>query len=532
MSDRFYEEGHENSNSEKRSMNPNAFNEPKNENEYRAYNSKLNDITNIKPVKISSEPQKQAFTVNIPEFGSQTSTQTNRPKPPVQPRQTVQTTRTAPQNRAATSAQQSQTRHIPTQKPGEIQEITPEILKQYSQYKDQTRNIDTNEVRSAVTAKPISTKKQVTDAQRIAAQKKAKIKLEKQKKRNKSFMAFCACFLCVLFLTSTLTTMAIDTINDILVFDDDNVFSVAVTIPDDADFEMVYEILCEKDLVDQTFITKIFCLFRDYDTVEYEAGVYYLESSDGIEKMLETIMDSSSSSSDTVTLTFPEGYTVAQVFEKLDYYEVCSLEKLYANLDIIASNYDFYEYIPDDYGRYLDAEGYLFPDTYDFYIGETASSVLEKLFDNFETKWDEEYDARLEELGMTMDEIITIASMIQKEAADTTQMADISAVIHNRLENSSTFPQLQFNSTTDYVTNLKSYDLFTDFYYQIYLESYNTYSIIGLPPGPICNPGSSAIYYALYPSDTDYLYFCHDDDGNIYLASTAQEHYANTQYIF
>ena len=88
------------------------------------------------------------------------------------------------------------------------------------------------------------------------------------------------------------------------------------------------------------------------------------------------------------------------------------------------------------------------------------------------------------------------------------------------------------NSTKEYITAVNKYNVFSDFYYSIYLDSYNTYSIEGLPPGAICNPGIDAIEAALNPSDTNYHFFCHDAKGNIYLAETAAEHQKNTEKIF
>ena len=130
-----------------------------------------------------------------------------------------------------------------------------------------------------------------------------------------------------------------------------------------------------------------------------------------------------------------------------------------------------------------------------------------------------------------MDQVVIIASIIQREASGKSQMADISSVIHNRLADKATYPLLEMNSTKDYITSLKKYDLFNDSYYSIYLDSYNTYNTQGLPPGAICNPGYDAIYAALNPNATDYHFFCHDSNGNIYLAVTAAEHKANTEKL-
>lgn len=363
----------------------------------------------------------------------------------------------------------------------------------------------------------------------------------------KSVLVACVCLIFITIMTVTVSTVAISTINDILVLDEKSDGAEIVTIQEGWDYDEVFQALKDKGLIKQPFVTNIFCKFRHYDEVEkydkekgeyytvriqYEPGTYYLDPNSGIEVMLEEIMVKNNYSKDTVRLTFPEGWSIAQVFEKIDKYKVCDAQKLYANLDIIGEQYGFISEIQNVEGRYLKAEGYLFPDTYDFFIDENAGSVLKKLFNNFDAKWVDEYNTRLKELGMTLDQIINIAAMIQREAKDGSQMKDISSVIHNRLKDSATYPNLEMNSTKDYITSLKPYNLFSDAYYSIYLDKYNTYSIIGLPPGPICNPGISAIEAALYPSDTDYYFFCHDTStGEIYLAETIQEHQANTAKV-
>lgn len=364
-----------------------------------------------------------------------------------------------------------------------------------------------------------------------------------------SVLVVCVCVIFISILTITASTVAMSTINDILVIDkgDDNGNYISVYIPPEAtEYEQVFEIVKNAGLIKQPLITDFFCKFRHYDEVKvknsetgeyenvrikYSPGTYFLNSEMGIESILEEIMVSSSGYKDTVRLTFPEGWTIAQIFQKLEKYEVCTAEKLYANLDIIGEQYGFISSIASDNSRYLKAEGYLFPDTYDFFIGENAGSVIKKLFNNFESKWKDEYNDRLKELDMSMDEIITIASVIQREAKDTTQMDAISSVIHNRLKDSATYPSIDMNSTKDYVLSLKEFNILSDFYYNLYLNSYNTYSNKGLPPGPICNPSAAAIRAALYPEDSDYHFFCHNDRGEIFLASTASEHQANTEKV-
>ncbi len=362
----------------------------------------------------------------------------------------------------------------------------------------------------------------------------------------KGLLATFVCLIFITIITVSVSTIALSFINDILVLGGSTGTSVLVEIPEGAEYEEVFDVLKDKGLIKQPFITNLFCKFRNYHEVQvrdengnlvtkrikYEPGPYYLDTDAGVEKMLETIMVRGNVAKDTIRLTFPEGWSIAQIFQKIEKYGVCEADKLYANLDFIGEQYGFLSKIEMTNGRYLRAEGYLFPDTYDFFIGENASSVIKKLLNNYEAKWKKEYNTRLKELGMTRDEIMNIAAMIQREAKDSTQMAVISSVVHNRLKDSATYPNLEMNSTKDYISSLKQYNLFSDVYFSMYLDKYNTYSQPGLPPGPICNPGIKAIEAALYPADTDYYFFCHDTTtGEIYLAETASEHQVNTSKV-
>ena len=407
---------------------------------------------------------------------------------------------------------------------------------------------------------PLSPAAEKLRQERLAIAEKKRMN---KKRRANAAYTFAKCILitcmCVIFvgtIVSVVSSVAFSFINDILVIDDENKnYSVVVEVPEGATYDTIFEILKDKGLVTQPLLTDFFCRFRHYDyeaaydeetgellydeatgevkqvPVEYLPGVYYVYADSGIENILDSMLAYNNVAKDTVRLTFPEGFTVAEVFEKIERYEVCTAEKLYANLEIVAGQYGFIKDIADTEGRYLKAEGYLFPDTYDFYIGESASSVIEKLLNNFEAKWDSAYDAQLKKLGMTKNQVMTIASIIQCEAKDGTQMADISAVIHNRLKDPASYPTLDMDSTTDYINSLKTFNILSEVHYTLYLDSYNTYSKQGLPPGPICNPGATAIKAALYPSDNDYYFFCHSESGEVYFASTAAEHQDNVQKV-
>ena len=302
--------------------------------------------------------------------------------------------------------------------------------------------------------------------------------------------------------------------------------NVEVEIKPDSTYEDIIDVLKEKKLIKQKLFCNVFAKYRGFDDETFLSGNYYLNSKMGVEGMLTELMEAPTSA-ETVTLSFPEGYTVSEIFEKISKYDVGDANKLYSAAKSESYNsYKFIADIGDDESRYLKLEGYLFPDTYDFYVDADANYIIKKFLDNFDSRWEDEYDNRAEKMGYTRDEIIIIASIIQKEAANTDQMRIISSIIHNRLNDRSNFPTLGCDSTTDYITNYVS-PVIGEGKGAYYSSKYSTSSNAGLPPGPICNPGLDAIKAALYPDETDYYFFCHDDSRNIYVAETQREHDAN-----
>ena len=562
MDERFYSEG-----TSKSRMNGSSQNNAHNSEKITAPGDFSVDINSDMPT--AKKPAQKKFEVHISDFENFTEVPEYSPY--------GQTAK--PEPKAAKPAPKPQPQKRPAARPqgqknlgGTVvfntKKATPEEMKKAAAKKPLSRRAKPQDENAQKKAPRRAQKSAEKAAQKNAvapAAKKPQKRAEKktQKKQNvpmtktakareqarfnfiKSVLAMCVCVIFITTITVTVASVALATINDILVINKSSQNPVSVEIPADSDFDDVFQILTDNGLVRQPIVTKLFLQFRNYhevtkkdasgnlytEKIEYEAGNYFLDINAGIESNIEEIMVRKNVAKDTVRLTFPEGWSIAKIFAKIESSNVCSADKLYANLDIVGEKYGFIKEIDMTSGRYLKAEGYLFPDTYDFYIGENASSVLKKLFNNFENRWTDKYDDQLKKLDMTMDEVITIASIIQREAKDSTQMKDISSVIHNRLKNSATYPSLDMNSTKDYVLSLKDYNLFNDFYYDLYLDSYNTYSNQGLPPGPICSPGKAAIEAALFPSDTKYNFFCHSESGDVYYASTMAEHQINTNKI-
>lgn len=335
-------------------------------------------------------------------------------------------------------------------------------------------------------------------------------------------------YVAILFLISAiLSIFAMSFVNDILAFTRSDQVQT-ITVGENATTNQVISQLDKAGLIKHGFFCKVFMgltsdLHNNGKKPVYLSGVYYLTPSMGLEKMLLQCQETQKA--DTVTVTIPEGYTIEQIAKKLEKSKVCMSDEFYNNLKKAAFDYSFIKGIDNKSVRYEYLEGYLYPETYEFFVGQNASSVINKLLYTTKDRWNEEYARRAKEMGMTMDEVLTLASIVQKEAGDSEQMAIIAKIFLNRL-NSGSFPSLQSDATNVYVNtyikpNVQAGE------YETFWAKYSTYACTGLPVGPICNPGDDAIRAVLWPAETDAFFFCHDSQGDIYTAVTEEQHNAN-----
>ncbi len=208
----------------------------------------------------------------------------------------------------------------------------------------------------------------------------------------------------------------------------------------------------------------------------------------------------------TTKVTIPEGYTMEQIFHKLEDENVCSYDDLMDAAANYSYNYSFIDQSMQGDAKRL--EGFLFPDTYEFYQGMQASSAINKFLENFHDRITAEMLEKADERGMTMQEVVTVASMIEKEAANDDERAMIAAVIYNRIE--AGMP-LQIDSTIMYVLPEHKDVLTVE---DTKIDSpYNTYQNKGLPPTPIANPGLASIKATLSPASTQALYYALDAES-------------------
>ena len=222
---------------------------------------------------------------------------------------------------------------------------------------------------------------------------------------------------------------------------------------------------------------------------------------------------------EAVRVTIPEGYSASQIGDTLEAEGVCKKKDF---LDMI-NTYDFTYYplvakIKPDTNRCYKLEGYLFPDTYDFYPDTKPQDVIGKMLRAAEAK----IGGRYAYSGLSTDQVITVASIIEKEAATSQEMRKVASVIYNRLELGM---KQQMDCTIHYIERHVKPNLTGDI--NRYNAFYNTYKCEALPAGPICNPGANALDAAVNPAQTDYLFFVFDTEGNYYYAKTYEEHREN-----
>ena len=232
----------------------------------------------------------------------------------------------------------------------------------------------------------------------------------------------------------------------------------------------------------------------------------------------------------TVKITIIPGWTVEDIANYLVEHKILKSADEFLSLCKTGEAYSGYYFIEDmlkkaDSDQRLYAlEGYLSPNTYEIYTSSSADTIIKRLLSQTEAAYSLSYDERAQELDMTMDEVFTLASMIEKEAK-TADFAKVSSVFHNRLKQNMT---LGSDVTVKYASGSEKMVLSGS---DLSVESpYNTYTRKGLPVGPICNPSMDAVVAALYPDEQylaqKYLYFCSKDpnSGELYFSKTQEEH--------
>lgn len=281
--------------------------------------------------------------------------------------------------------------------------------------------------------------------------------------------------------------------------------TATITITEEDSFGDVASKLKETGLIEYKTLFNLFATITGSKD-KIVAGTFTLNT-DMDYRALISGMSANSATKATIQVTIPEGYSIDQIFALLAEKGVASE----ADLQDMAANHDYaFSFLQDlPLGDYHRLEGYLYPDTYEFTTPQNPLYVINKMLVQFDAKFNDDMRKEVADSGRTIHEIITIASMIEKET-DGTDRANIASVIYNRLNNPSAGTQgyLQIDATLAYINGGKvptEADKSID-------SPYNTYLYKGLPAGPISNPGLESIQAAMNPNSTSYYYYALGDD--------------------
>ncbi len=290
--------------------------------------------------------------------------------------------------------------------------------------------------------------------------------------------------------------------------------------------EDIAEELKESGAVKIPMLFRLYAKLKNYDS-RFQYGVYTFNTEAGYDAICQMLI-TEGAKAESVEVTIPEGtgiydftknvngedVTVPGIITLLEKAGVCTKSDFLDALEKADTSSELLQNA-DSIKTYHTLEGYLFPETYSFYCYESAECAqlaVNKMLKEAEKRITEDMFLRAEELEYSMNEILTLASIVQMESGESTDdMAGVAGVFYNRL-NSEDFATLGSSPTCYYGNAFRHDD-----------GRYNTYTAEGLPPGPLCSPGIDAINAVLYPKDSDYYYFVTDSDGNFYYHKTLEE---------
>ena len=315
---------------------------------------------------------------------------------------------------------------------------------------------------------------------------------------------------------------------------------VTVSIPQGSGVAAIANKLKEAGVIRSAY------LFRWYvgekgAAAKLQYGDFELTTGSSYDALISTL--SQYAKAETVRVTIPEGTTAIAIAQKMESAGLCTAEEFLKEANEgDFSAYTFWQYVPEDKdapNRFMKCEGYLFPETYEFLKDDTVHNYVATFYAQFDAQFTAEMYAALKKQGMTLPELVTLASFVQEEAGNS-QDSNVAQVFRNRLAEGSPYPRLQSNTSShvqsdadnNYLWNWVApyYGGWDDIPENI-LAAYDTYSCTGLPAGPISNPGLAAIKAALEPQPDeeakDAYFFVTDLKGNYYYAHTLAEHNAN-----
>ncbi|GAB6990825.1 endolytic transglycosylase MltG [Paenibacillus pini] len=288
----------------------------------------------------------------------------------------------------------------------------------------------------------------------------------------------------------------------------------------------IAEVLHDEGLIKNELIFKVYLKLKNQGS-KFKAGVYEAKPGEDFEGLIAKLNNGDVVKAEMIRFTIPEGYTVEQIAEKVSEAEGLKSDTFLKLADKAQStDTQAFKNIPNSQELKHHLEGYLFPDTYEFKKGTSEQEILDRMVEQTQNKLDEipDLEQKLKDRGLTLHELLTVASLVEREVVVDQERSLVAGVIYNRLDQDK---NLEIDATVQYSLDKPKERLF---YKDLKIKSpYNTYLNAGLPPGPICSPSLASVEAALNPKASEYLYYVTKKDGSQehLFAKTYQEHLNN-----
>ena len=301
---------------------------------------------------------------------------------------------------------------------------------------------------------------------------------------------------------------------------------ISFNIPEDSSNEEIADLLVQNGIIKRPDLFLAAMRFMKPENIY--PGDITLKPAMPYTEIIET-MAIQRKTYETVTITFTEGEYLTDIAAKLEENNVCTADDFLFQFNRNSDN-KFEKYLTNNHTAFYAREGYFFPDTYEFYVGveDNAFNITKTIKDHFDSKISDEMYVKMNAMGLDLNQTITLASIVQMEAANTKEMPHVASVFLNRMKDADKFPRLESNTTDKYIEQVIKVNAGSDDSIKHYTELYDTYKIDGLPAGPICNPGLDAIEAVLNPTESNDYYFCNNlETGETFYAETLEEHENN-----
>ncbi|MGZ4163149.1 MAG: endolytic transglycosylase MltG [Tumebacillaceae bacterium] len=300
--------------------------------------------------------------------------------------------------------------------------------------------------------------------------------------------------------------------------------AVAIEVPKGASAYTIGQQLTDAGMIKSARFFKWYVSYQG-QTSQLKAGMFQLRQGMTFEEIAHVLV-SGGQTANTVTFTIPEGLTLEQMGDLLQKDHVVDKQAFLKEADTGAFDYEFVKAIPATKGEKHRLEGYLFPDTYEVFKNATAHQIIDTMLKQMNTTLTPDMLATMKKNGQSVHQMLTVASLVEREARVDTERPVIAGVIHNRLAAEPPM-KLQIDATVDYALGKTKETLL---YSDLEVDSpYNTYKYDGLPPGPIAAPGLKSIAAAIDPAKHDFYFYVTKSDGSgeHYFAKTYPEHQQN-----